>query len=67
MSKGEIKKIEGVWTEEDVTNIRNWAQSVDGQSAISKSIEYSSEQSKIFDEMVIVKPNILQTPITYTS
>ena len=65
MSKDEIKKIEGVWTEEEVKQINAWASSENISITIKESLENAQVQSKIIERMAIVEPQNLKIPFTY--
>lgn len=65
MSKDEIKEIQGVWTEEEVKEIKTWASSENRTNVIKESLEKSQAQSKIIEKMAIIDPQNLKVPFTY--
>lgn len=66
MAAEKITKIDGVWTESDVTAIKNWINSAAGVNEIKKAYEESKEDSKTIEKMAIVDPKSLKVPFTFT-
>lgn len=65
MTEPQIDSIEGVWTKEQVTSLKNWLHSESGVSNLEAIQEKNREESKIIERLAIVDINGLKVPFTY--
>lgn len=65
-NKEDILEIEGVWTAEEVKNIKNWIQGEEGVRLMGDQTETAIEESKAIHAIAHVDVDKLKTPFTYT-
>lgn len=59
-------EIKGVWTAEEVKQLKNWMQGKTGATEIQRSHDLALEQSKKIQKIAYVEMERLKIPFTFT-